>query len=548
MRWWKRGIPLEKHSWLLAVLATTSVSCRDGSSSKASETLKEAKAAAVYGTDNRTDVYAYADSTLRNRAVQSTVALMHSGELNVSNPNNITFKAQTLGAAYNLCSGERFWSDPVPAFCSGTLIDDDLVLTAGHCIATAADCASTRFVFKFYKADYYSLATVTTADIFSCQDIVVRAQGVANGQTLDYAIVRLDRPATPRFAPAPLRAGSRPMGTGQKVAVIGASSGTPLKIDASGTVLEPNASVLDYFVAATDTFNGNSGAGVYEQGGSNLAGILVRGDKDYAYSSSTGSCRVARVCGELGCRGEDVTYVRPAIEAYCEAASSPRLCPPGEASPPPNTYDFIATHTQTAQQNTVNKKVSLAAGEKLFIGTCGMGSQLASASGDTYLRVFDPSGTEAASNDDACGSRASLIDFTAQSEGEHEIRVGCHGDESCSGTVAWGRYSMDGTHDYSASNTASATQNTINWDLHLLAGQTLTIGTCGVEGASGSGDTYLRLYGPAGTNVASNDDSCGGTLTKIIYTVPPDATGLYQVRAGCYSYGSCSGTVTWTIQ
>lgn len=536
-------------AWPLVVLVMALGGCRDGSPAepaKTPETLGKAKAPVVYGTDSRMDVYGHPDSTLRTRSIQSTVALMNASELNVSNPNNITFKAQTLSATYNLCSSERFRSDPVPAFCSGTLIDDDLVLTAGHCIPTAVDCASTRFVFKFYRTGYSSLETVTTDDVFSCQNIVVRAQGVVNGQNLDYAIVRLDRPATPRFTPAPLRAGTRPMATGQQVAVIGASSGTPLKIDSLGTVLEPRASVLDYFVAATDTFNGNSGAGVYELSGYSVAGILVRGDKDYA-SSSSGNCRVARVCGETGCRGEDITYVRPALEAYCQTASSPRLCPPGEASPPPNAYDFVATHTRMAQQNTVNRKVTLAAGERVFIGTCGMGLQAASASGDTYLRLFGPAGTEAASNDDACGSRASQIVFTAQVAGEHEIRVGCHGDESCSGTVVWSRSSLNGTHVYEAANTSSATQNTVNWDLHLLVGQTLTIGTCGIEGASGVGDTYLRLLGPMGTEVASNDDACD-LLTKMTYVVPSGASGVYQVRAGCYSSRSCSGTVAWTIQ
>lgn len=537
-------------AWTLVVLVMASGGCRDGAPAQpaeAPETLGEARAPALYGTDNRTDAYAHSDPTLRARAMQSTVALMHASDLDVSNPNNITFKAQPLGTTYNLCSGQSFWSELVPAFCSGTLIDDELVLTAGNCIPTAADCASTRFVFRFYSDTYYSLQIVTTDDVFSCQQLVVREQGVVDGKNLDYAIVRLDRPATPRFTPAPVRAGNRPIATGQPLAVIGASSGTRIKIDSPGTVLEPRASTLDYFVAATDTFNGTTGAGVYELSGYSVAGILVRGDRDYAPSSSSGSCRVARVCGELGCRGEHITYVRPALDAYCQAASSPRLCPPGEASPPLNTYDFVATDTQMAQRNTINRKVTLAAGERLYVGTCGMGSS-GSASGDTYLRVFSPDGTEVASNDDACGSRASLLFFTAQAAGEHEIRVGCHGDERCTGTVVWSGSPPNGTHDYSVADTASATQNTVNWDLHLLAGQTLTIGTCGVDGASGSGDTYLRLLGPTATEVASNDQACYSALSKLTYTVPAGASGVYQVRAGCYSSVSCGGTVAWVIQ
>lgn len=99
--------------------------------------------------------------------------------------------------------------------------------------------------------------------------------------------------------------------------------------------------------------------------------------------------------------------------------------------------------------------------------------------------------------------------------------------------------------DYSATRTRSARSGTTNQDIPLLAGQTLTIGTCGVDGASVSGDSYLRLY-RGNSQVALNDDNCGGLGSRITYTA--SQTGTYQIRAGCYSNRSCSGTVAWTIQ
>lgn len=66
-----------------------------------------------------------------------------------------------------------------------------------------------------------------------------------------------------------------------------------------------------------------------------------------------------------------------------------------------------------------------------------------------------------------------------------------------------------------------------------------------VSGASGSGDTYLRLYGPGGTQVAASDDSCG-LRSSLSFTA--SQSGLYQIRAGCYSSGSCGGTVAYTLQ
>ncbi len=385
----------------------------------------------VYGTDNRTDVFAHPDATLRARAQQATVALMSPGDINTSNPNNVTFSSQTLQQAFNLCTNQRFLTDPTPAFCSGTLIDDNLVLTAGHCITSASACTNTRFVFKFYRNAANSLETVTTQDIFSCTQIVARQQSTVGGRNLDYAIVRIDRAATPRFTPAPVRPGSSALPVGTNVTVIGSGSGVPFKIDSGGSVRNARASTLDFFVANTDTFGGNSGSGVYENASYNVAGILVRGETDYV---ANGTCNVVNVCTEAGCRGEDITYVRPAVDAYCAVAQSSRLC--GSTPPPPtNSYNFNASGTNSATANTVNRTVALAAGQRITLGTCGVTG--AAASGDTYLRLFNPSGTQVAFNDDSCGGLASNLGFTAQTAGNYQIRAGCYQNTSCSGTVAW---------------------------------------------------------------------------------------------------------------
>ncbi len=507
----------------------------------------------VYGTDDRQDVYAHPDATLRTRAQESTVALMNPSDYDASNPNDVAFTGSTLGSARNLCSTERFRDDPTSAFCSGTLIDDDLVLTAGHCITSASACSNTRFVFNYYRTAAGALQTVTTQDIYSCASIVAREQGTVNGQNLDFAVIRLDRPATPRFTPAPVRAGNTAMSGGQNVAVIGCGSGVPFKIDSGGSVRDARASTLDFFVASTDTFGGNSGSGVYETDGYTVAGILVRGETDYV---SSGSCTVVNTCSESGCRGEDITYIYPAISAFCAATNngSTRLC--GDLPPPPpppaDSYTYNASNTNSAQQNTVNKTLTLNAGDEVEVGTCGLTG--ATASGDTYLRFFDGASSEVASNDDSCGGRASYIKYTVATAGSYEIRAGCYSSGSCGGTVVWkvtpgsgGGGGTSGSFDFNASNTNSAQQNTINQDVTLSAGQVLDVGTCGVAGASATGDTYLRLYGPAGSQVASNDDSCS-LASRITYTVPAGAGGTYQIRVGCYSGNSCSGTAAYTIQ
>jgi hypothetical protein len=103
-----------------------------------------------------------------------------------------------------------------------------------------------------------------------------------------------------------------------------------------------------------------------------------------------------------------------------------------------------------------------------------------------------------------------------------------------------------GTFPYSASNTGSATVNTFNPSVYLYAGMVFTMGTCGVPGSSGSGDTFLRLNNPSGQEIAFNDDTYGscGTLSNLSLVVP--STGTYVIRAGCFSSGSCSGTIAFT--
>ncbi|MFP2964270.1 trypsin-like serine peptidase, partial [Myxococcus sp. 1LA] len=285
----------------------------------------------IYGEDHRTDVYAYTThAELVERAQKSTVAMMRPSALVTTDPENVTFNAPSLQTYFNLCSDQRFLADPTPGLCSGTLIDDDLVLTAGHCI-TSAECPNLRFVFNFYRTSATELQTVTTRDIFACQAVVARQQATVNGRNLDYAIVRLDRSAVAEgFEPAPIRPGNEALPQNTGVTVIGSGSGIPFKIDDGGWVRDSRASTLDYFVANTDTFGGNSGSGVYENDNFTVAGILVRGETDYV---SQGSCRVVNQCSDTGCRGEDITYVRPAVDDYCSANGSVRLC--GRAEPPP---------------------------------------------------------------------------------------------------------------------------------------------------------------------------------------------------------------------
>lgn len=275
----------------------------------------------VYGDDDRTEVFAHPDEDLRNLAARSAVALVPRSSIQADNPDDVVLRGPTLGDYYGLCDSERYVEQPSAAFCSGTLIGTDLVLTAGHCVEDATACSNLMIAFNYFYEDDGRLATISVNDLFACQSVVVQRLDDSDGVTRDWAIVQLDRPATPRFEPAVVRTNNFDAAVGTELVMVGAPSGIPLKIDDGGRVRDTGAG--DYFVATTDSFGGNSGSGVFDRGSLELIGILIQGDTDYVDADD---CMVVNVCAEDGCGGENVLYAYNAVDDFCDAATDLELC------------------------------------------------------------------------------------------------------------------------------------------------------------------------------------------------------------------------------
>ncbi|WP_437677878.1 trypsin-like peptidase domain-containing protein [Sorangium sp. So ce131] len=275
------------------------------------EAAGQARSEVIYGQDDREEPFTYPDPVWAQRALDFTVALVPASAVDDSDPNNIQIAGPTWIGRDDVCPDERFATQPALADCSGTLIDDDLVLTAGHCIN---NCGDSRFVFDYAMTPSGTLNQITSDDLYSCVDFITYYQD-RNGA--DYTVVRLDRPVVGR-EPAPVRVSSVPLAVGTPLVVHGFPRGLPLKL-ADGAVVRSNDPDLDFFVSNLDTFVGNSGSGVFDLNTGELVGILVRGERDFVQD---GDCVRPFLCADNACRGEDATYAFRATQALCERTVS----------------------------------------------------------------------------------------------------------------------------------------------------------------------------------------------------------------------------------
>ncbi|MDQ7773171.1 MAG: serine protease [Elusimicrobiales bacterium] len=262
----------------------------------------------IYGSDDRLE-YLQAPADQR-RLADSVVSLWQSWDL-AQEPGGYKLRTARFADAVGVCEKERFSQQPIGAFCSGALVGEDLVMTAGHCIKSQADCDDTMFVFGF-RTDGSGAAPdrVPASDVYSCKKIekwflrgsATPVEPGAAGLGADYALIRIDRKADGR-TPLAVNRGAAPA-KGAPLFVIGHPVGLPLKVAGGAAVRDPDQD--GYFVANLDTYGGNSGSPVFNLHTNLIEGILVRGETDFVYE---GSCRVSYRVADEGGRGEDVTKV-----------------------------------------------------------------------------------------------------------------------------------------------------------------------------------------------------------------------------------------------
>src|SRR5262245_26118434 len=259
--------------------------------------LAQDRQRAIYGVDNRQDIYEVTNAKVK-KAAEAVAALVKTADLTDDGNGGWTLATTSYKEDYRLCTNETFASQPLGCFCSGFLVAPDVIATAGHCVKSPEDLVETRFVFGFRMLNATAARTTFGKDdVYEGKEIIGRK--LTSDQT-DWALVRLARAVVGR-APVAYR-NSGKIGGADKLFVIGHPCGLPQKY-APGAEVRHN-SPKAFFVANLDTYGGNSGSPVFNGATQKVEGILVRGENDFV---NNGTCYVSLVCPSTGCRGEDVT-------------------------------------------------------------------------------------------------------------------------------------------------------------------------------------------------------------------------------------------------
>lgn len=279
-----------RHLFLLALVAMTGQSF--------------AETSVVYGDDNRKDVKDVKQISTLTKAVAGRVK--NSKFYYHDDKSKISFNYSVLLSDIfggNVCSDERFAKQKVIADCTGFLVKDDVLVTAGHCVTSPGstiqntvnhNCANYSWVFDFKvgSSGSYNTSGISTENVFGCKKIIYATVSLKR----DFALIQLSRKT--KRTPLKIRKYGK-IKDAQEIFVIGHPSGLPMKF-ADGAKVQSN-DFLNFFSTNLDTFGGNSGSPVFNAQTKKVEGILVRGRNDYVPSQDPSErCLRVNKCNEDG--------------------------------------------------------------------------------------------------------------------------------------------------------------------------------------------------------------------------------------------------------
>jgi V8-like Glu-specific endopeptidase len=203
----------------------------------------------------------------------------------------------TLKERHNLCDGERNELKHSLVECSAFLVDQDLIMTAGHCLDLNGKSIYKNCEDHHWVLDHYQTDTFKIENVYSCKSIeIIRADYEENS---DYALIRLDRKINRESFKLSLKIPSIDEG----MTSLGFPHGMTM-VD-SGKGLFKGRDHNRHYLYSLDLFGGNSGSPIINTNTNEVVAVHIKGPAYSLYEDFENKCFKENTCENYdeSCRG-----------------------------------------------------------------------------------------------------------------------------------------------------------------------------------------------------------------------------------------------------
>lgn len=227
--------------------------------------------ASIFGKDDRIDtIMAPTNLQLLARSVPALIQ-----KKNIKKIASGSFELQGVDLTkMGFCPDETFAEEKQIANCSASLIGNNKVLTAAHCLNETYSCDTYNVVFDYKRTEVPMQSThiLDDSQIYSCKKILYYKfdQSIVGE---DLAIIELDRNVADRDL---IQLDVKPnLKVNDPLIMIGYPLGISQKVVDDGRVLSIDSKNVSY-KHTLDSFSVNSGGPIFSTAGKQI-GVLVRG-------------------------------------------------------------------------------------------------------------------------------------------------------------------------------------------------------------------------------------------------------------------------------
>lgn len=262
--------------------------------------------AAIYGPDNRLDIHQIPSMRTIAKSVAASIPKNFLKQ-NADGTYSITDVEMAAGSStINLCPNERFANQPTVSNCSGFVVGDRYLITAGHCVLPNGivdndeknpfcEGFSWYLDFNLKSTDKAITQNIPKDRIYHCKKMIraenIEISGLPEALKFgnDFAVIELDRPLASDIKP--LKVSGAPLAKNDQVFTLGHPTGLPAKFSGYSPVMA--LTTPRYFEVALDSQGGNSGGPVFNTK-KEVVGILVSGHQVDYFDDVTGCSRPNR--------------------------------------------------------------------------------------------------------------------------------------------------------------------------------------------------------------------------------------------------------------